>query len=115
MPARRTSGTNSSAACAVARPPVLGAIALLVLLSAPAHTADRELEFQKQVYQDALDCIQAGGNRADCFVRASPKRCATQAVGMVSDRGLWQRNWLVCVRSCANAGWWDKTMGDCRR
>lgn len=91
------------------------AAALLLLLSSPVGAADRELDFQKQVYQDVMDCVSAGGNQADCFVMASPKRCTTQAVGMVSDRGLWQRNWLVCVRSCADAGLWSRTLGDCRR
>lgn len=91
------------------------AAALLLLLSTPVGAADRELELQEQVSQDAIDCIRTGGNQADCFVKASPKRCATQAVGLVSDRSLWQRNWVVCVRSCAEAGLWSRTVGDCRR
>lgn len=94
---------------------VAAAVFALFAGCSAARAANATTPAYAEAYQYAMECIRAGGDAADCFAKASPARCAAQAVGMVTNRDLWQRNWMMCVQSCSKAGLWGRTVGDCRR
>ena len=80
-----------------------------------ATAMDAESSYYSDTLAAEADCERDGGDRMNCYVSASPRRCKQTAVSMVGDPAGFQRTWTMCVRSCGTAGLWDKTLGDCRR
>lgn len=91
---------------------VLGLAISLAAANGAARAAAKDNP-EVAAYQKGIDCINAGGDQANCMIKASPKRCEAQAVGMVSNRTPWQRDWVICIRSCQQASLWDRTIGEC--
>lgn len=86
-----------------------------------AQSAPSTETYFHTVVDDAMTCSQNGGNIADCYVKASPKRCTQQALAFASTQA-WTDAWIasrqqlaVCVNSCSAAGSLDKLFGDCSR
>lgn len=76
--------------------------------------------YLQSVTRDAMDCQRAGGNVADCYIKASPRRCTQTAIdfmGSLTTNAFEakRRAWVVCVNSCRNAGVWSQWFGACRR
>lgn len=71
--------------------------------------------YLQTVMDDASACRQNGGDVANCYVKASPKRCTQQALSLVAhDRADALRTWAICVKSCEAANAITKLIGDCR-
>lgn len=87
----------------------------IVAPTSSAAPASAKAEPFQLAYVEASQCITAGGNQANCMVLASPRRCATQAIGMATNFDRWRDEWAVCVNSCAAASAWSKFAGDCRK
>lgn len=71
--------------------------------------------YRADVIAAANKCRSEGGNAAECYANASPKRCEQLAIRYVSAVSKYVRAWSSCVMSCAHASWMSRTFGDCRR
>lgn len=67
-------------------------------------------------YTETLAMVdKCGGASMNCYVEASPQRCKQTAVQMVGSPAMFQHTWVMCVRSCGDAGFTSRVLGDCRR
>lgn len=71
--------------------------------------------YLRETMQAANDCRKDGGDIMACFIEASPARCKQSAIDFIGKAPSGRRSWILCVRSCASAGLWSSTVGDCRR
>jgi len=90
------------------------------VLDAPAKqattsAADPALGYFSDVLKDAQKCEADGGDRMNCYVEASPQRCKQTAVNFIGNPDQYRRTWMLCVRSCGDASFLSRTVGECRR
>jgi hypothetical protein len=49
-----------------------------------------------------------------CFLKSTPKKCQSFVYDALFGSGN-KRQWYLCVISCADAGWYSRTFGECSR
>ena len=76
---------------------------------------DPGVAFYSATLDAEAECERGGGDRMNCYVEASPRRCKQTAVSLVGNPSEFLRTWTMCVRSCGTANVWSRTLGDCRR
>jgi len=97
------------------------AVLVLYLLaqSALASADDEGKQLAEQIIKNAQACAvgKSGSDVPNCYIDATPERCRPQMMEYLAreDKEAAKRTWYVCVASCANAGVWSKTFGDCSR
>jgi hypothetical protein len=86
------------------------------LIAAPPTATPTAETPESAYYQSVLEsvkaCVAEKKNSAQvCFVNATPRKCESLAYSLPSSR----MQWAICVRSCADAGFWSSFLGECRR
>ncbi len=86
----------------------------VVFLAATDTTPERE--YWNAVLERARSCAKAREFSPPvlCFLKSTPKKCHSVVYDALLGGGE-KRKWYLCVISCADAGWYSRTFGDCSR
>ena len=86
-----------------------------------AVAAQEEGKFFQTVIANATKCT-AGKVESEvisCYVKATPAKCEAQVYEFFARHGdnksEARRAWYYCIESCADAGFWSRSFGDCVR
>lgn len=80
--------------------------------------SNRGLELFKDVLAKGRECEagKTGSEVVSCYVKASPSKCESYIYEVYSRRNNAARQaWRLCVATCADAGLWSRTYGECAR
>jgi len=96
---------------------IISALLLSIVLTGNSFGEDRGKQ-----YFDTLENIKkcavgkTGSEVAACYVNGTPKKCQQQALNLfpMRDDGA-STSWFICIASCADAGVWSSTFGECSR
>jgi len=84
-------------------------------LANPLLDIDPANIYVSEISEAIRDCRESGENPIVCIQEASPARCQVEARNYIARTPRAYQAWIVCLRSCAGAGWLSETVGDCRR
>lgn len=75
-----------------------------------------ERKFWNAVLDRARSCVKAReySPPALCFLKSTPEKCQSLVYDALLGSGEKQQ-WYLCVISCASAGWYSRTFGECSR
>lgn len=94
------------------------AVMMAAFLPIIATAQDKGLELFQTVMENAKRCAagKSGSEVSSCYVKATPAKCESQVYEYLARRGdRPQHAWYFCVASCADAGFWSQSFGDCAR
>lgn len=91
------------------------AVMLTAFLSTTAIAQDKGRELFQTVLENARQCVSKSRSEIiACYVKATPAKCESLVYEFLDNRRR-LRPWYFCVASCADAGYWSRTFGDCAR
>lgn len=99
----------------------LVAVMMIAFLPFTVAAQDKGSELFQTVTENAVRCAvgKSGSEFVSCYVKATPAKCESQVYEYFARRGdnknEAQRAWYYCVTSCAEAGFWSRSFGDCAR
>jgi len=97
------------------------AVMMIGFLPITATAQDKGLELHQTVIENAQRCAadKSGSEVISCYVKATPAKCESQVFQYFARRGDDKSEaghaWRICVASCADAGFWSRSFGDCAR
>ena len=85
----------------------------------PAFLKDRGRIYFDNVLKNIKECFvgKTGTEVPACYVNGTPKKCQQQVLNHLtnSDSDSASSAWFICIASCADAGIWSSTFGECSR
>lgn len=94
--------------------------AIFFTISLPALPADKGQKLITDVIAKGKECAErkAGTEAISCYVKATPSKCEShvyQVFSQFENRAGALRAWYLCISTCADAGFWSRTYGECAR
>lgn len=69
-----------------------------------------EDNYFKNVVDSARECVRRSDHSpVTCWAKASPQKCESLTYDLAE-----RRSWMLCVRTCADAGVWSRNFGECK-
>lgn len=100
--------------------PIILLFMALAFSAIAIRAEDAGVALFREVIKVGRECAQktTGPKKISCFAMASPKKCESIVYthfGNLGEENESINPWVFCVASCADAGAWSRTFGDCSR
>ena len=90
------------------------AIVTAVLTPAGSLSADEWNPYWKEIYDEAVACVNESQKPLVCWENALPEKCKVLVYppGKTTEK---MRSWFQCAISCEDAGLYSRTFGECSK